>query len=796
MELVQQLVSTAYACADLNAGAVAANPFHLMVKTGAGQRKTRWQTRSVKSKLRKQVKNAGQLDTDGAIEEITDVSHPLLALLAKPTQDPNGIGSYDLRYCTQLYLESVGRAYWWIVRDGLGTPKEIWLLRSHAVREIPDYEQNAIIAGYQYGRQTLSPDDVIKFHNPDPFQLYYGGYSPMQAAIEKIRIGRKEDAHIAALLDNMGRPDAILIPKGDSEGGGIGTDEARRMRSIMKQEFRMAGRGGLAVSEFPGSIEVLGWKPQDVVEIERAKAIKTDICNSFGVPDALLERNSANLASAKTADYAHAKYAINPRCCRLAEVLNDRLVRLFDPSGRTFLVYDNPIADDEVFELEITKTGGQLGVASVDETRASLGLELLGGPAGNMRYVATTLAPIGPDGMPILPPPPAAPLVAPKAIEDSSAKIMANAVKLMSDAMVRLAEASAKPDNSGAELIGLVRELIQREKSQAPVFISTPTNSVCTFVYQPKAIEENATAITTVDAKIVPFDGNRLGNRDPHTGLAGPLPQGDALAHILRLFFQRQRIAALDALDSHGKAIDAIEMKIDKNKDRFQWEDFAGGIPSRFTPLEPWNEELAKDAQPIIEMLMKTGAEALTTRLGADPEVLRVVNANIPEAARNLTLKFSDSTNATTTQQLETALEKLRGELAEGLEAGDTRVMLRKRVEEVFDQADSSRAETIARTEASRATHAGETKAAKESGVVKAKSWLASADACPICLGYAAEGDVDLDHVYDDDADYPVDGPPGHPRCQCSQTFLLKSNEEIEAFATGTGEADPAAATA
>lgn len=408
VELVQQLVGTAYACADLNAGAVAANPFGLMVKTSPGkQARTRWMTRPVSVKAARRLKNSGQSATDGDVEEIIDPEHPLLALLAKPTQDPSGLGSFDLRYCTQLYLESLGRAYWWMPRDGLGVPREIWLLRSHMVREVPDYSGADLISHYQYGRQEIPADEVVRFHLPDPYSLYYGGYSPMLAAIEKIRIGRKEDAHIAALLDNMGRPDALLIPKGDSEGGGIGDVEARRWRAMVQAEFRRAGRGGLAVSEFPGSLEVLGWKPQDIVEIERAKAIKTDICNCFGVPDALLERNAANLAGAKTADYSHAKYAVNPRCVRLAEVLNDKLVRVFDPSGRLFLVFDNPVPDDEVFELEATKAGATTGIASVNEGRASLGLPPLDGPAGDMRYIAATSVPIGKDGMPISPKPPA-----------------------------------------------------------------------------------------------------------------------------------------------------------------------------------------------------------------------------------------------------------------------------------------------------------------------------------------------------------------------------------------------------
>src|SRR3989440_556078 len=137
-----------------------------------------------------------------------------------------------------------------------------------------------------------------------------------------------------------------------SEGGGMGSAEASRVRSAFRQAFAMAGRGGLLVSETPGSIQPLQWSPQDIVEIERAKAIKTDIANVFGVPDAKLERNAANLAAARTADYAHEKDAGLPRCCRNEETLNARLVPMFDDSGRLFVAYDSPVRQDEVFALE------------------------------------------------------------------------------------------------------------------------------------------------------------------------------------------------------------------------------------------------------------------------------------------------------------------------------------------------------------------------------------------------------------------------------------------------------------
>jgi phage portal protein BeeE len=383
-ELIRQLVGTAYACATLNADLVASASLRLYVATRPGDAQPKGYlrpnpvSRKTLARLRNDPSLSGHLAGDVTVQEVTH--HPLIALLKAPQADPEnpGLSGFDFRWMTQLYLESVGRAYWLVERDGLGIPAKLWLLRSHLVREVGDPTGKRLIDHYEYGgsRGTrYQPGEIIRFHFPDPENPYFGGYAPMMAAIEKIRISRKEDAHLNAMLENMGRPDAIWSPKGDAEGSGIGSAEAQRVRSAFRQNYAMAGRGGLLVSEYPGSLQPLQWAPQDVVEIERAKAIKTDICNVFGVPDAKLERNAANLAGAKTADYAHKTDAGVPRLRRIEETMNARLIPMFDTSGRLFVAYDSPVPEDEIFALEQTRTASMSGAITRNEIRESVGLD-------------------------------------------------------------------------------------------------------------------------------------------------------------------------------------------------------------------------------------------------------------------------------------------------------------------------------------------------------------------------------------------------------------------------------------
>jgi HK97 family phage portal protein len=402
-ELIGQLVGTAYACATLNADLVASATLRLYMATRPGDSlpPTYLHARPISPKsfsnLEKSPTAATLLPGADHIHEIT--RHPLLDLLKSPQSDPDnpGLSGYDLRWMTQLYLESVGRAYWLIERDSLGIPARIWLLRSHLVREIADTTGKRLISHYEYGPalgRVYQPNEIVRFHFPNPENPYFNGYSPMRASIEKIRIARKEEAHLNAMLENMGRPDAVWSPKGDSEGGGIGVAEAQRLRSAFRQAFAMAGRGGLLISEVPGTLQPLQWSPQDIVEIQRAKAIKTDICNVFGVPDAKLERNAANLAGAKTADYAHKLDAGLPRCRRIEETLNARVVPMFDNSGRLFVAYDSPLPEDEVFALEQVRTASMSGAITRNEIRASVGLSPM--PWGEQPLVPNNMVEVDP----------------------------------------------------------------------------------------------------------------------------------------------------------------------------------------------------------------------------------------------------------------------------------------------------------------------------------------------------------------------------------------------------------------
>lgn len=106
-------------------------------------------------------------------------------------------------------------------------------------------------------------------------------------------------------------------------------------------------------------------------------------------------------------------------------------------------------------------------------------------------------------------------------------------------------------------------------------------------------------------------------------------------------------------------------------------------------------------------------------------------------------------------------------EATEQAYATGTVASLLSRVEDIFQSAVDSRADSIASTEISAAYNDGVQSLAaeaKSSGLTVEKSWNAEPDACEICQGNADDGWIDDDEPFSSDDDYP----PAHPNCRCT----------------------------
>lgn len=234
------------------------------------------------------------------------------------------------------------------------------------------------------------------------------------------------------------------------------------------------------------------------------------------------------------------------------------------------------------------------------------------------------------------------------------------------------------------------------------------------------------------------------------------LPVGTRLTKRLRAWLRRQQREVLGTIPTVGAE-----------------------LPTHFPDLADYDDPMASSVTPILAAYWDVAGKQARERVGLDPDEWKVTDPHTKEKIEQAAFDFCETTNRTTSKELNTALGLLRQELVEGIvERGDSLRELRKRVERVFEDAEEYRAQRIAATEASRAVHAAELESARQSGVVAGFEWLLSEDACPLCHMVAAEAKhVRLGQpfaVVGHNAHYStIKHPPVHPNCCLPETPVI-----------------------
>jgi hypothetical protein len=203
-------------------------------------------------------------------------------------------------------------------------------------------------------------------------------------------------------------------------------------------------------------------------------------------------------------------------------------------------------------------------------------------------------------------------------------------------------------------------------------------------------------------------------------------------------------------------------------------------LPPNLPGFEGDTPEMVENMTPLISAVWDKAGKRFRSNIGLDPDAWKVINPHVRNKIQNATLAFCQETNATTSKLLNQALADLRAELATGIvDEGESLIELTKRVQRVFENAETWRARRIAATENSRARHEAELEAAVESEVVAGFEWLLSGGACALCYHIAETvKQVPLGQnfaVIGHNEHYKnIRTPPLHPGCRCSQLAILK----------------------
>jgi hypothetical protein len=435
--------------------------------------------------------------------------------------------------------------------------------------------------------------------------------------------------------------------------------------------------------------------------VEIYKWIKLQIVNAFQLNAGLFDiEGGVARANMEAAIYLGRRNAVCPRLGLYEEVLTHQLLRP-DFDERLIFAFDNPVPEDLAQLQAIMSAGAVVGAFTRNEWRELAGYEPTEwgkeplSPSGLIPADMVSVqaqAEIGSqEGQEAPQEAPGQPQEAPAAQEPApeenvqdtalNGAQIASLLEIINQVVLgtvppqagKLVIAASFPTMGEAQINGIVDSLIVKPQPEPQ---ATPAPAPQPAPPEPKVKASEAYA-----------EGLEAGSQIAGQARAKrKLPPEKALTKILQAFFAKQEAHVLSSL--HGKA---------------------------FIPAEEWNKELQDNVSPVMRIMYESGAKKLISQVGLSDDLFTLITPKLHEAIDGWTLKFCESTNNTTNQNIDVAHQELKKQLEEGLLNKETyNYKLTARVKEIFTSASTERAFLIAKTETNRAVTSSQQMCARQ----------------------------------------------------------------------------------
>jgi HK97 family phage portal protein len=352
-----------YTCNNKTSQTIASVPIKLYY-TNSNSKELKW---TKHKKIDKKTFNYIIEHKDINMDVVEVLDHEVLNILNAPNDRMN---YFDLTYITESYLGLIGNCYWYINENS------IYPLKSENVSVI--IEDSDIGYGkiqsykYEYSPSKyrfFKPEEIIHFCNYVPGNTLYGK-GELESAISYAE--RETYYNIAEnyINKNLARPDFVVSYK-----NGIKENELRETNKQWYKRFGSAKNQGKPII-VGGDIDIknINLPPKEMSWEQGRKDVQKNICSIFGVPEALVELNQANYASASAATEHYMIYTIKPKLIKYLEKINTQLVKKYD--GELFLWPEAgfEFSSDALKTAQIDQIYSQLGVYGNEYIRDKLGI--------------------------------------------------------------------------------------------------------------------------------------------------------------------------------------------------------------------------------------------------------------------------------------------------------------------------------------------------------------------------------------------------------------------------------------
>ena len=287
-------------------------------------------------------------------------NHPLEQLLSQPNPLTSG---FELLEQTIGSLELQGNAYWYLVGDASGRPREIWLLRPDRVTIVPDAKR--VVAGYLYeidGRYIpLDAIEVLHFRRWHPNNDFYG-LSPISAA----RCAILSDRHMADWNRNTFGQDKGVPAGIVSVRDHISDTDFERVKREWRKHYGGSSRQTAFLRGGHVEWQHIGLSHTDLDFLQGRKFQRDEILNIYGIPVGLISENATE-ANAKVAERQFIERTLYPKLVRLAQKISAELLPFYP--GQLIAEFEDIRPTDT--EARLAEIRAAYPLLSINEMRAN-----------------------------------------------------------------------------------------------------------------------------------------------------------------------------------------------------------------------------------------------------------------------------------------------------------------------------------------------------------------------------------------------------------------------------------------
>lgn len=373
------------ACTERVATSVAAVSWHLFAgKTAPGgkfMRAIACQRGSVKSRA-----DALQaLRNQGTLTEIQE--HPLLEVMNSANNYLTGTANRKL---LQIYLDTVGEAFWIKERNALGVPVSVWPIPPHWVIQPPTPTNRVYRVSFRGWQGSIPDTEILWFKDADPVNPYARGKGMAQSMADELDTDEAVAKHTRRFFHNQAQPPLIVT---SGSGGGFNKDTVAELEDRWTAKSRQAFWGAAKPFFLNQAVTVteVGQTFRAMQLIDIRKFERDTILQAFGIPPELLGvLEHSNRATVAAADYIMARYVVVPRLEFIRSVLQEILVPEYD--SRLIVTYDSPVQEDSAEQLQAASAAPW--AITVDEWRKRIGEQEIPNGKGKVHMVPFNLTAI------------------------------------------------------------------------------------------------------------------------------------------------------------------------------------------------------------------------------------------------------------------------------------------------------------------------------------------------------------------------------------------------------------------